>query len=98
MQAARARRLGVEEAPAGATDEWEYEQAVLVDQVVLHQRPDQLATAEDDEVAFVPLLEGADKAGIERRQHLRTAPCHVPSTKRLRDDVFRHPVHRRDRL
>lgn len=53
----------VEHALAGAEDDREEEQAVLVDEIVLGQPADQGTGTEDDEVAVGAVLQGRDGGG-----------------------------------
>src|SRR5207237_8474412 len=52
----------LEEALAGAQNDREDHQAVLVDEVVLHQGPDELGAAVDEDFALAALLQLRDLA------------------------------------
>ena len=74
-----------EEALAFPHDYGVYHQAVLVDEVVLHQRPHQLPAAEDDDVLAVLLLQPPISLGDVTLEQRRVVPPQRLSEGRRRD-------------
>src|SRR6266540_669406 len=81
----------LEQALPTAQDDGEDHQPVLVDQVVLHQRADELGAAGHQDVAAVPLLEPGDLVDDVVPDHGRVVPLGL--VQRGRHDVLGHAVH-----
>ena len=81
------------QALAGAENDREDHEPVLVDEVVLAQGPDQVAAAGDEDVSRHLLLELRDLAGDVAADHRRVLPRGIGVGERGRDDVLGHAVH-----